>query len=463
MPVQVHNNKMNEKARLSKAEFDLWEDQYITCAKRLSQWDQLTEFARSVSHSELLSRSAMHVELLHECLWRVPDWGGMKELLNKRGLLDAQSPQLKLYSMYVALQDNKLTEVEQLSGQAVQLVLKHWVSLPDTGIHTFMPLLEIFQQFVELQESAKILDELNNSTRNTTLTEQSICKIKNILSTWQERLPNRWDSISVWDELLTWRRHVFTIIASAFHTLKDQLRDVSPTLTSVGINETAWSLNKMASITRYQGAPEVCLVLLANHVLTPLRVEAQFARMREQALSFLAIPNELQTGLNILNAVNIENFTPRQQAEIFVLKGEFLRNLKGRDEAAFGAYSGGVSICADFEDGWLSWGAFCDEVVDRIQGGDRTAPQPQPGESRRTVLQTWSKHTVTCFLQALRFGCDDARLKAPRILWLLGEDLPRGPSEPNQTPPWSLLASALNATRRLKMCDEARGRHWALK
>ena len=259
---------MNENARLSKAEFDLWENQYIMCAKRLSQWDQLTEFARSVKHSELMSRSAMHVELLHECLWRVPDWNGMKEVMGNSGLLDSHSPQLKLYHMYVALQDNKLTEVEQLSGQAVQLVLKQWVGLPDTGIHTFMPLLEIFQQFVELQESAKILDELNNSTRNTTLTEQGICKIKNILSTWQERLPNKWDSVIVWDELLTWRRHVFTMIASAFHNLKDVLQKQSPALATTGVNETAWSLNKMASIARYQGAPEVCLVCFQTKIIT---------------------------------------------------------------------------------------------------------------------------------------------------------------------------------------------------
>jgi phosphatidylinositol kinase/protein kinase (PI-3 family) len=425
----VHNNKMNEKARLSKAEFDLWEDQYVACAKRLNQWDQLTEFARSVSHSEILSRSAMHVELLHECLWRVPDWNGMKDWLNKPMLLDSNSPQLKLYHMYVALQDNKLTEVEQLSGQAVQLVLKQWVSLPDTGIHTFIPLLEIFQQFVELQESAKILDELNNSTRNITLTEQSVSKIKNILSTWQERLPNQWDSITVWDELLTWRRHVFTIIASAFHNLKDVLRDVSPALTTVGINETAWSLNKMANIARYQGAPEVCLVLLANsdyHQLQPLTNNAQFARLREQALAFLQIPNELQTGLNVLNQVNIETFSPRQQAEIFILKADFVRQLKGRSEAAFAAYSGGMSICADFEEGWLAWGSFCDEIVDKITKGDPSAPQAKPDDAE-TPLATWTKHALVCYLQALRYGSDDARMKTPRILWLLGYDKAKGP------------------------------------
>ena len=426
----VHSNKMNENARLSKAEFDLWENQYIMCAKRLSQWDQLTEFARSVKHSELMSRSAMHVELLHECLWRVPDWNGMKEVMSNSGLLDAHSPQLKLYHMYVALQDNKLTEVEQLSGQAVQLVLKQWVSLPDTGIHTFMPLLEIFQQFVELQESAKILDELNNSTRNTTLTEQGICKIKNILSTWQERLPNKWDSVIVWDELLTWRRHVFTMIASAFHNLKDVLREQSPALATTGVNETAWSLNKMASIARYQGAPEVCLVLLSNqdyHSLQPLTLNASFSRLREQALSFLQIPNELQTGLNILNQVNIESFPPRQQAEIFILKGEFLRQLKGRDDAAFAAYSGGMSICADFEDGWLAWGAFCDEMVDRLAKSDESSPQLKAGETPTSQLQAWSKHAIVCFLQALRYGSEDARLKTPRILWLLSNDTPEGP------------------------------------
>ena len=426
----VHSNKMNENARLSKAEFDLWENQYIMCAKRLSQWDQLTEFARSVKHSELMSRSAMHVELLHECLWRVPDWAGMKEVMNTSGLLDAQSAQLKLYHMYVALQENKLTEVEQLSGQAVQLVLKQWVSLPDTGIHTFMPLLEIFQQFVELQESAKILDELNNSTRNTTLTEQGICKIRNILSTWQERLPNKWDSVIVWDELLTWRRHVFTMIASAFHNLKDVLREQSPALATTGVNETAWSLNKMASIARYQGAPEVCLVLLSNqdyHSLQPLTLNASFSRLREQALSFLQIPNELQTGLNILNQVNIESFPPRQQAEIFILKGEFMRQLKGRDDAAFAAYSGGMSICADFEDGWLAWGAFCDEMVDRYAKSDDSSPQPKAEEAQSSQLQTWSKHAIVCFLQALRYGSEDARLKTPRILWLLSNDTPDGP------------------------------------
>jgi phosphatidylinositol kinase/protein kinase (PI-3 family) len=426
----VHSNKMNENARLSKAEFDLWEDQYIMCAKRLCQWDQLTEFARSVKHSELMSRSALHVGLLHECLWRVPDWNGMKDVMNSAGVLDSQSPQLKLYHMYVALQDNKLTEVEQLSGQAVQLVLKQWVSLPDTGIHTFMPLLEIFQQFVELQESAKILDELNTSTRNTTLTEQGICKIKNILSTWQERLPNQWDSVIVWDELLTWRRHVFTIIASAFQNLKDVLRDQSPALATTGVNETAWSLNKMASIARYQGAPEVCLVLLSNqdyHSLQPLTLNASFSRLREQALSFLQIPNELQTGLNILNQVNIESFPRRQQAEIFILKGEFLRQLKGRDEAAFAAYSGGMSICADFEEGWLSWGAFCDEMVDRLTKSDESSPNLRPGETQAAALQTWSKHGIVCFLQALRYGSEDARLKTPRVLWLLSNDQPDGP------------------------------------
>jgi len=51
----VHSGNMNSKARLTKAEFELWEGQYVACAQRLCQWDQLTEFSRTVNHTELVS------------------------------------------------------------------------------------------------------------------------------------------------------------------------------------------------------------------------------------------------------------------------------------------------------------------------------------------------------------------------------------------------------------------------
>ena len=45
----------------------------MTCARHLCQWDILMEYSRGVENSEMVA----------DCLWRLADWGALKEHLVK--------------------------------------------------------------------------------------------------------------------------------------------------------------------------------------------------------------------------------------------------------------------------------------------------------------------------------------------------------------------------------------------
>ena len=93
-----------------------------------------------------------------------------------------------------------------------------------------VPLLCQFQLFVELTEAAQIQSNLFATT--STNIETKSTELKSILTTWRERLPNAWDGmcilctvidISIWDELVAWRQHVFCTINKAYIPLLPML------------------------------------------------------------------------------------------------------------------------------------------------------------------------------------------------------------------------------------------------
>lgn len=71
-----------------------------------------------------------------------------------------------MYLSYVAVQDGKPGDVETLTAQASNLGLMHWHSLPSIPSPAHVPLLQAFQQFVELRESAQIIKEINGTNRH---------------------------------------------------------------------------------------------------------------------------------------------------------------------------------------------------------------------------------------------------------------------------------------------------------
>ncbi len=145
-------------------EMALWEDHWIHCAKHLQSWELLTEFARTHGHTELALDSA----------WKISEWGALREAL-LRYSQGNESPQLRIYQSYMAVQEGRSQDVETLCNQAIHLFLLQWQALPTLPSPAHIPLLQGFQQVVELKESAQIIKEINGTNRHQVYTHSFSC------------------------------------------------------------------------------------------------------------------------------------------------------------------------------------------------------------------------------------------------------------------------------------------------
>ena len=81
--------------------------------------------------------------------------------------------------------------------------------------------------------------------------------MKNFLTTWRERLPNKWEDIPVWNDVLQWRNHIFGLITNVF-----SLPESTPALAY--LHDTPWTVIKLAQIARKQQLTTVSLTSLAK-------------------------------------------------------------------------------------------------------------------------------------------------------------------------------------------------------
>jgi transformation/transcription domain-associated protein len=207
---EVYYNVMNQVqngsvTNVSVTESTFIESQWIQCAKRLCQWDTLNDIAKSNNYYDLLLESSI----------KQSDWATLKDTLPK-STLPSDSPMLKIYQCYLSVHDGKPQDLEGLCNNATQMALKHLQLYPDIPMQCHIPMLQLFQQIVELKDTSQIIKELNNSNK-----QQSITDIKTILGAWRERLPNTWEDILVWNDLLTWRQHVYSLITAALAPTSD--------------------------------------------------------------------------------------------------------------------------------------------------------------------------------------------------------------------------------------------------
>lgn len=376
------------------------EDAWIESAKQLNQWDILTDFSRSV----------VHTDLLHECLWRLPDWAALKEVSNKYPVDDAF--QLKIYLISLQLQENKLENIGYLISQGYQELLNRFKSISrPLHVEVLDNLSFKGNLLVELEESSRILLELNSFARSQVYEESRLEKILQILTSWRERLPNEWEYLNVWNELLTWRNHMYKVLVNAFQAVKESRGlEIPSNLLSLGVNESAWSVNTFAKVARKQGLTEVCLqcfqkmyhfpTMHSNEYFTKVKQQAKSNLQPEYYLEDKTNSSSLQLGLSQVNACNVENFGKYQQAQMLVLKAKFYERL-GYLEDANRMFATALSHCGDLSSGWFAWGEYCDHVFDKSRDF------------------SWATAAVNCYLQAIIFGSKRSRMKMARILRLL--------------------------------------------
>eukprot|EP00948_MAST-09A_sp_MAST-9A-sp1_P003007 g3007.t1 len=286
------DNDKNKDCKVPLVELEFLENSWLTSAKELAQWETLGRHACNTRDAALLL----------ECAWKTSQWEHVRRILRSEALsemhcnggsdgssssssssshqsfgmsttLASDITQRKLMQIYVAMHDGKIDEVEALCSYGNQLALRRWCALPLLGSKAHIPVLQLFQQLVELQESAQIMVEMNTKSQQHTLPD-----LKSILSTWRERLPNPCDSMLVWENLLMWRKHVFTSITDMFNMDKS-----APALAM--LHDTPWTMLVLAKIARKKKLEEVAIYALNQLAgLSTMDVQDAFEKLREQIL-----------------------------------------------------------------------------------------------------------------------------------------------------------------------------------
>ncbi|GLD94889.1 hypothetical protein PINS_up003514 [Pythium insidiosum] len=375
-------------------ELRLWEERWVGCAKQLCQWQLMHDFAKSTQNQELLL----------DCAWKRGDWAGAKQLLSATAAASSSmaegivgDPQTHLQRLYIAILDNeKRVAVDNLTNQTTQLALFHWQGLPRVLGRSHVALLHLFHQLVEVKESIQMMSDIKHASQQL----HTLPNLKPSINTWRERLPNKWEPILLWDDILTWRSHMFQVVKTTFSWSDAQVLAC--------MHDSPWSVIRLAHTARKQHLPDVCLGALAKlYAIPAMDVQDAFSKLREQVSICYESSSDYRGGLSILNNTNLDYFSLRQKAEMFRLKALFLEAMGDRAEANQ-TFSYCLQICDSYGKGWLSWGHYCYRLF-----------------LERKELP-FASQTIACYLQAIHHRCNAARLMIARVLWLLSMDDPNG-------------------------------------
>ncbi|KAJ3510077.1 hypothetical protein NLJ89_g4881 [Agrocybe chaxingu] len=389
----------------SETEFCLWEDHWILSAEKLQHWDILYEFAKSEGNQELML----------ECAWRIKDWNENRESLEEQinQLPEIPTPRRRVFEAYIALLKlpaalDKNVDFTKYLEDAMQLSLRKWVGLPQHLSVAHIPLLQHFQQFVELQEAVQIFGSLSQTTAANL--EKKSSELKMVLQAWRERLPNIYDDINIWSDLVAWRQNVFHSINNAYMPLIANSghggTNNANTFGYRGYHETAWIINRFAHVARKHELLEVCFNALTKiYTLPNIEISEAFLKLREQARAHYQKPNDLQAGLEVINNTNLMFFSTTQKAEFYTLKGMFYSRL-GRNEDATLSFGQAVQLDMTQAKAWAEWGRFSDRVF-----------KDSPNDLSQAA------NAVSCYLQAAGlYKSGKSRPLLARILWLLSLD-----------------------------------------
>lgn len=334
------------------------------------------------------------------------------------GALDSMSPvatpRKRIFEAYLALltaqsansADDAKKVFQKLCDEGIQLSLRKWYYLPEIVSQAHVPLLQVFQQFVELQEAQQIFTSLAaTSAANLDVRSQ---ELKSILTTWRDRLPNLWDDINVWSDLVAWRQHVFSAINKAYLPLVPTggTGGNSSSFAYRGYHETAWIINRFAHVARKHGLNEVCITSLTKiYTLPNIEIQEAFLKLREQAKCHYRSLAEVTSGLDVINNTNLLYFNAVQKAEFFTLKAMFFAKLQLHKDATE-TFNLAVSMDICFPKAWAEWGEYQDRMF-----------KDNPSDLNIGA------NAVSCYLQgAGLYKNSKVRKLLVRILWLLSLD-----------------------------------------
>ncbi|KAI1633644.1 FAT domain-containing protein [Biscogniauxia mediterranea] len=390
----------------SQGEYMLWEDHWVLCAEKLQQWEILQDFAK---HENLQ-------DLLLECAWRNIEMWQTQEHRDSldmliKGVMDAPTSRRSFFQGFMSLlkfhnKQETGQEFSRVCDEAIQLSIRKWHQLPKRLTAAHIPMLHNFQQLVELHDASVICQSLANTSQANLDVKSG--ELKLLLGSWRDRLPNIWDDITDWQDLVTWRQHIFGLINSTYLQLLPQQGQNAngASFAYRGYHETAWIINRFAHVARKHNLPDVCINQLSRiYTLPNIEIQEAFLKLREQARCHYENPDELTSGLDVINNTNLNYFNAQQKAEFYTLKGMFLEKLNQKEDAD-AAYGTALYYDIGKAKAWAEWGYFNDR---------KFKEKPTDTNSARQAL--------TSYLQAIgSYKSGKARKLIARILWLLSLD-----------------------------------------
>ena len=390
----------------TQGEYMLWEDHWILCAQKLQQWDILCDFAKVDNLNDLFLDSVWrNLEY-----WTAPEH--VKQLDNiVKGVSDALTPRRAFFGSFMSLlklqsEQESQQAFQRLNDEAVQLSIRKWHQLPKRITNAHVPVLQHFQQLVELHDASVIINSLSQTTAQNL--EQKSPELKLLLSTWRDRLPNFWDDINAWQELVTWRQHIFLLINKKYLSLVPaQGGNVSGnSLAYRGYHETASIINRFAHVARKHNLPEVCINQLSKiYTLPNIEIQEAFLKLREQAKCHYQNPAELQVGLDVINNTNLNYFGAQQKAEFYTLKGMFLAKQKNEQDAN-DAFGSALYFDLKLPKAWAEWARYSDHLF-----------KEDPTDLSKAA------NAISCYLEAANtYKSGKSRKLLSRVLWLLSLD-----------------------------------------
>lgn len=347
-------------------------------------------------------------------MWRTRDWQKDRESVDKllQSVISTATPRRRVFDTFLGLlKSHEPSDKERLItgiGATMDLCLRKWHHLPSPVGPAHYPLLHTFQLVIELQEAAQVFNALTQTTAANL--DQRSQELKSILVTWRERLPNEWDDINIWSDLVSWRQHVFGAVNDTYLPLLPQGQGSqaanAPSYAYRGYHETAWIINRFAHVARKHNLMDVCMNSLNKiYTLPNIEIQEAFLKLREQAKCCFHNPAELSSGLEVINNTNLQFFSGPQKAEFFTLKAMFFAKLDRADEATQ-TFSSAITLDMGFAKAWAQWGEYHDNLF-----------------KRNSNNLTHAADAVSCYLQAAGlYKNAKVRKLLVRILWLLSLD-----------------------------------------
>lgn len=108
--------------------------------------------------------------------------------------------------------------------------------------------------------------------------EGKVPAFSSFIAIWRERKCNRWDEISSWSDVLTWRAHMYTLLANTFSA-----PELANNPNFAKVHDIPWTAISLAKVARKQNLTTTCLTALSKtYGLPQTHPNDAFHRVREQ-------------------------------------------------------------------------------------------------------------------------------------------------------------------------------------